>query len=160
MKKKAARPAHVECPQSAFIFVPPRAALLLPELNELRQFCLVQVGNCPVLEVGVLPTEQVETLERAGFDSAARLSRGGPDKEIDDVIAVAVDEGSGRSAGDVVQTASGEREAFRGKVPDRRGEVQLAVEPGFDGVLISGGHIEEMVAHERTDVAGSQFADE
>ena len=42
----------------------------------------------------------------------------------------------------------------------RRGEVELPVEPGLDGVSVGRGHVGQVVGHERTDVAGEHVAGE
>ena len=46
------------------------------------------------------------------------------------------------------------------QVAHRRGEVELAVEPRFDRVLIGGGDIGEMIGHERADVARREFGEQ
>ena len=46
---------------------------------------------------------------------------------------------------------------MRREVVDRRREVQLAQEPGFDGVLIGGAHVEQMRAHQRPHVTGDDI---
>ena len=81
-----------------------------------------------------------------GFAGAIPVAfrRGLFHEDIDDVFAARVDEGGdGFPAGDVEASAD-QWEPLVCEVADRRGEINAAVEPGFDRVLIGGLDISEM----------------
>src|ERR1700692_4543469 len=63
-----------------------------------------------------------------------------------------VDDGRHRFPLDVIETASDEREVLRGEIDDRGREVEPAVEPGLDGVLIARLHVDQMVALQRAQM--------
>ena len=53
---------------------------------------------------------------------------------------------------DVVEPASHQREAFGGPVRHRYGVVELALEPGFDRVLVRRSHVGEVIGEQRAHV--------
>src|ERR1043166_3174865 len=60
----------------------------------------------------------------------------GPDKKINEMLTPLVNERGDGAATNVFDAATDEREALRRQVFDGRGEVELAFEPGANGVLI------------------------
>ena len=73
------------------------------------------------------------------------------------MLAALVDQDGGRAAGDVVEPAAGQREALALEVLHRRGEVEPAVEPGLDRVLVGGRHVHQMARLQRADMVGDEL---
>lgn len=60
----------------------------------------------------------------------------------------------------IIKSATDKRKIFRRQVLDWRREIQLAVEPRLDGVLVGGYHVQDMIRHQRMDVAGNNLVRE
>ena len=60
----------------------------------------------------------------------------------------------------VIEAATDERETISGEVLDVGREIQFAVEPWFDGVLIGGDDVHEVPGLERADVAGDGLVEQ
>ena len=82
------------------------------------------------------PGAEVVTLLRQGVHSAVIAVGGWPDKQVDRVLAMAVDEGGDRAPIDIVQPTPDQGKPLRRQVLHRRGEIQFAIKPRFDRVLI------------------------
>ena len=65
-------------------------------------------------------------------------------EDVDDVLAASVDESGDGATSCYIEAPTEQWESVVGKVADRRGEIDAAVEPGFDRVLIGGLDIGEM----------------
>jgi len=113
------------------------------ELFQLGEIVWRDVGNRAESEAVLLPGEPVVALGFAGaIPVAFRRSRFHED--IDDVLAAGVDEGGDGFAAGYVEASADQWEPVVGEVADRWGEINAAVEPGFDRVLIGGLDIGEM----------------
>ncbi len=71
--------------------------------------------------------------------------------------AAAIDQGRRGAPLDVVQPAAGQGVALLGQVDHRRGEVDLAVEPGLDRMAVGGGHIHQVLGLQGPHVALHQL---
>src|SRR5947199_9738856 len=98
------------------------------------------------------PGHPLVAARRARGERAARGGVPRPYEQADHVLAPAVDEAGDGTATDHVQPAAQQREAIGREVRDRRGEVELAVEPRLHRVLVGGGDVGEMRRMERTQV--------
>src|SRR6185437_6073220 len=65
-----------------------------------------------------------------------------------------------RPAAEIIEPRALEREAKRGEVLDRRGEVELAVEPRLDRVPVGRDHVFEMSGLEGANVPGDDLVGE
>ena len=70
-------------------------------------------------------------------------------EDVDDVLAAGVNEGGDGFAAGNVEASADQWKPLVGEVADGRGEINAAVEPGFDGVLIGGLDIGEMAGLQR-----------
>ena len=73
-----------------------------------------------------------------------RWSQSFHNKHVDDVLAAAIDEGGCSLPVEHIEAAAQEGEAFAGKILDRRGEIDFAVEPGLYRVLVGGLNVSQM----------------
>ena len=113
------------------------------------------VGDGEIGEAGGLPREPMVAVLLAGGLGGARdgwCGGGRHDKDVDDVFAAAVDEGGSGATGEHIEAAAEERKAVVGEVADGGGEVDLAVEPRFYGVLVGGRDIHEMAGLQRAEM--------
>ena len=79
------------------------------------------------------------------------------DEQIDHVFAPLVDDRGHRFAGEVIEPAAKQRETFRGEVDYRRPDIDPAVEPRLDGMLVARLHIQQMIGLERAKVRRLQI---
>src|SRR5438309_9941602 len=112
----------------------PRFELLLESL----QIVNVDVGNRPVIKVRVGPMQKLVTLARYRFRSFRSVRRRWPHKQIDEVLAPLIDERRHRPVIQIIQTAANQWKSFTRKIDNRRSEIELGVQPWFDGVLVGG----------------------
>src|SRR5690349_23988893 len=77
----------------------------------------------------------------------------GPQEDVEHVLAPAVHERCDGLPADIVEPSADERESAAGKVVHGRREIELAVEPRLDRVLVRRGYVREMAGHERAHVA-------
>src|SRR5581483_3148790 len=102
-----------------------------------------------------------------GYDMVALLSSGSclqafivacrPDKEINHMFAMLIDQDCYCSIIHIVEASTGQGIALLFQVYYWRRKVQLAVKPGFDCMLIGRGDIHQVAGHQRTNVAGEYF---
>ena len=78
----------------------------------------------------------------------------GPNEEVDGVRFVSVDERRCGVPIDIVQPAADERKSLSAQIMHLGREVELAVKPRLDGMLIGGDHVDQMSrSHQRSYVA-------
>src|SRR6187455_3037238 len=75
------------------------------------------------------------------------------DKHVDGVPLPLIDECGHWPSADVIETAPDERKSERGEINNRWGKIEFPKKPRFDRVLIRGLHIEQVVRHQRPDMA-------
>ena len=68
-----------------------------------------------------------------------------------------VDQRGNLAAFEIIEASANKRKAVACQIFDRRREIELAVKPGFYGVLIRGGYVHQVAGFERTHVAGENF---
>ena len=68
-----------------------------------------------------------------------------------------VDQRSNHATADIIDAAAFQRKSLASQIDYGRSEIDLAVEPGFDGMLIGGRNVGEMIDQQRTDVAGNHL---
>src|SRR6202035_5204459 len=94
----------------------------------------------------------VETLHDFVLDAVDRGAQRLADEQIDYVLAPAVDDRSHRLAVDVIEPAADQGKTLRGQIDDRRGDVELAVEPRLDGVLVAGFDVSQVAGLQRAQM--------
>ena len=104
---------------------------------KLVKFGGIDVADRPEIEPFVGPVADVKAVDFAAGSPHARR-RMARDEQIDDMVAAPIDQRGGGLAVDVVEPAADQREALRGQVDHRRRNVELAVEPRLDVVLVAG----------------------
>src|SRR5580693_3924481 len=128
-------------------------------LAEFIEFAGIDIADRPQIEAGLAPMADVETLHAFVFDAADRGAQRLADEQIDHMLAAAIDDRCHRLAVDVIEPAADQGKTLRGQIDDRRRDVELAVEPRLDGVLVAGFHVGQMPGLQRAqmrrhDVAG------
>src|SRR3974377_1378772 len=98
---------------------------------ECRELACLESRDGPELEPALSPALEVITVATDLRRRACHPVRGRPDEHVDDVRAPAVDQSRDHPALEVVEAPPGERKACIGEFRDRRGEVELAIEPGL-----------------------------
>src|SRR5438477_7486641 len=96
-------------------------------------------------------------LARYGLWHAVCLGGYRPDKEVNEMLAPLVNQGRHRPVIEIIKTATDQRKSFAGKVDHRRREIELCVQPWFNGVLVGRSDVSEMVRHKRTDMTGDEL---
>src|SRR5262245_39903269 len=85
------------------------------------------------------------------------VGRGGPEKQIDDMLMSLVHQGRDWAVAEIIEAPADQRKAPRRQILDRRGEREFALKPRFDRVLVRRGHIGEMGGHEGARVPGNDL---
>jgi hypothetical protein len=83
---------------------------------------------------------------------------GGRHENVDHVLAMLIHERRNRSAIDIVETTADERESVLREIGHRGREIQLAIEPRFDRVLIGRADVHQMRHNQRSHMTGDHFA--
>src|SRR5580704_16346909 len=112
-----------------------RGGDFLPEFIELAG---IDVADRPQVEAALAPMADVKSLHGFVLDAMDRGAQRLADEQIDHVLAPVIDDRGHRLAVDVIEPAADQGKTLRGQVDDRRRNVELAVEPRLDGVLIAG----------------------
>ena len=86
------------------------------------------------------------------FGGAALGARGLRHEQIDDVLAAAIDHCADGAGIDIIEPAADQRKAFRGEVDHRRRDIELAVEPRLDRVLVGGDDVGEVAGLQRAQM--------
>src|SRR6476660_9663246 len=109
------------------------------------------------MEVGVHPMKKLIALvrDRLGVSSVTGLYR--PNENVNEVLTPLVNQSCHWSVVEVIESAPNQRKSVTGRVYHRGRKIELAVKPRFDGVLVRGSHISEMVHHERSHMTCYQL---
>ena len=126
-------------------------------LLEGLQFAIANIGNGPIVEVGVNPVEQVVTLARHCLFRFGRPSRRWPNKQINEMLAPLVNQSCYGVVIEIIEAPTNQREAFAGKIHHGGRKIELSIKPWFDGVLIGGWYVCEMISHKRTHMTGDKL---
>src|SRR6478672_969236 len=102
------------------------------------------------MEVVVHPMKKLIVLarDRLGVSSVTGLY--GPNENVNKVFAPLVNQSCHRSVVEIIESSPDQRKSITGRVFHRGRKIELAVKPRFDGVLVRGSHIREMVHDERS----------
>jgi hypothetical protein len=109
------------------------------------------------MEVVVHPMKKLIALarERLGGSSVTGLYR--PDENVNEVLTPLVNQSCHRSVVEIIESPPNQRKSITGRVYHHGRKIELAVKPRFDGVLVRGSHIREMVHHERSHMTCYQL---
>jgi hypothetical protein len=127
------------------------------ERGEGGEFFFIDVGGRPERHRVVGPMEKMEATRRGeAVDGRGRRFWRvvGPDEEVDGVLVAVVDERGDGLVVDDIEAATDQRKAVGSKVAHGRGEGKLSRKPRFDGVLVGGDDVHEVLRLERTHVGG------
>ena len=72
----------------------------------------------------------------------------GPQKNVDDVLPATVHQRRDLSSMEIVEPSAEQRVTASREIMDRRRKIELAVEPGLDGVLVGRHDIVQVAGHE------------
>src|SRR5580693_8409591 len=142
---RSGRPRRVQC-----------SGKFLAEFIELAG---IDVADHPQIEAALAPMADVKSLHGFVLDAVDCGAQWLADEQIDHVLAPVIDDRGHRLAVDVIEPAADQGKTLRRQVDDRRGDVELAVEPRLDGVLVAGFDVGQMAGLQRAqmrrhDVAG------
>src|SRR5947208_3267858 len=91
-----------------------RPSLFLEALLESLQVTVANVGNCPVVEVGVSPMQKVIALARDCLCSFARVRFCRPNKQVNKMFPSLIDQRRHRPVIEVVEATTNQRKPFAG----------------------------------------------
>src|SRR5437867_4981050 len=126
----------------------PRFELLL----EKFQIVNVHVRNSPVVKVRVSPVQKLISLARYGFRSFCFVRGYWPNKKVDKVFAMPINQRRHWPVIQVIEAAANQRKSLTGNIDNRRSKIELRVSPGFYSMLIRRSDVREVIGHKRTDV--------
>ena len=126
-------------------------------LHELVEFVAGKIADGPEVEALLGPMADIVALDRPVGDGGVLRAQSLGDEQIDDVLAALIDDRSHRLAVDVIEAAAEQRKALRGQVDDRRRDVDLAVEPRLDRMLVAGFHVHQVSGLQRADMRRHDF---
>ncbi len=133
------------------------AALVLQELNELLQLRQIQIGDGPPLHAGVGPANQIVSLAHRSLSRRFGAALCGPDKNVDEMLAPLIDQRRDGPIINVVEAPALQFESLLRQIFDWRREVELAIEPWLDRVLVGRRNIHQMLGHQRAHMARDHF---
>ena len=121
---------------------------------ELNQVGRSGVGNGVEFHSRCLPGDPVVALLRACARRGGLFFLAGrrPDEHADEMLSACVNEGRDGAAVHDIEAAALERKTVIGKIPDRRREIEFAVEPGLYSVLVGRKNVGEMTGLERAEM--------
>src|SRR5229473_6580624 len=105
------------------------------------QVCFVNVGNGPVIKVGVSPIQKAIALARDQFGGLVRTGFFRPNKQIDEMLASLVNQRRYCPVIEIIETAANQRKSLTGKIDNRRSKIELRIQPGFYRVLVGGSDV-------------------
>src|SRR6266404_7871883 len=121
-------------------------------LLESLQIVSVHVRNSPVVKVRVSPVQKLISLPCYRFRSFWFVRRRWPNKKVDKVFAPSVNQRRHGPVIKIIQAPANQRKSLIGKIDNRRGKIELRVQPGFDSMLIRRSDVREVIRHKRADV--------
>src|ERR1700692_4815627 len=121
-------------------------------LAEFIELAGIDIADRPQVEASLTPMADVEALYGFVLDAADRGAQRLADKQIHHGLAPAIDDRAHRRPGDVIEPAADQGKTLRGQVDDRRRDVELAVEPRLDGVLVAGFDVGQRTGLQRAQV--------
>src|SRR5437773_10728743 len=121
-------------------------------LLEKLQIVNVYVRNSPVVKVRVSPVQKLIPLPCYRFRSFCCVRRCWPNKKVDKVFAPSVNQRRHGPVIQVIQAPANQRKSLIGKIDNRRGKIELRVQPGFYSMLIRRSDVREVIRHKRADV--------
>src|SRR5580692_503738 len=80
-----------------------------------------------------------------------------PHKDIDEMFAASIDQRRDVTFAKNIQPAANERKTFVHVVANWRNEIQFAIEPRFDGMLVGRSYVREMPCLQRADMCVDDF---
>src|SRR5437899_12977575 len=124
-----------------------RHKLFFKKLLKLLQLFLVNVRNSPVVQIRFYPVQKLITLARYYLRSSGFIGRCWPNKQVDKMFASLVNQRSHCPVIQLIQTAANQSKSCTGKIPHRRGKIELGVQPALYGMLGGGSNVRELVCH-------------
>jgi hypothetical protein len=112
------------------------ASVLSHQLDEIAQAVRFNVRNRPERHAVLMPADVVVAMQTSLCHANADATALGPDKQVDDVLSVVVDQRGRQLAIEIVKPSALQWKSGTSEVVDWRGEVQPPVEPGLDSVPV------------------------
>src|SRR5260370_15110228 len=126
----------------------PGFELLLKSL----QIVSVNVGNGPVVEVRISPMQKLIAFMRHRHCRSGCSCLPRPNKQVNEMLTPLVNQGRHRPVIEIIKAAADQGKSLTGKIDNRRGKIELRVQPGFDSMLIRRSDVREVIRHKRADV--------
>ena len=112
--------------------------------GELFQFSFVEVGHRPISHVAMHPRKKIVPATRERDGRAVSTPNRWRDEEVNRVFVSLINERDHPLAVEIIESAANEREAVERKIVHIRREIDFAIEPGFDCVLVGRSNIDQM----------------
>src|ERR1700737_4909870 len=104
-----------------------RPSLFFEALLESLQLVSVNVGNCPVVEVGVSPMQKVITLARNRLCSFGRVRLCRPNKQVNKMFSSLINQRRHRPVIEVIEATANQWETLAGKVGHGRRKIEFRI---------------------------------
>ena len=127
------------------------------ERGEFPKLSCVQIGDSPVIHPVLRPVEKIVTAPRIRRRVSVVARRSGFDKQINGMFVPPINKRDHSAAMEIIEASALERKASRRQVTHFRREVDLAVKPGLDCVLVGRNHIHQVSREEGANVIGDQL---
>src|SRR5439155_22832097 len=101
-------------------------------LLEGLQFAIANIGNRPIVDVGVNPVEQVVTLARHCLFRFGRPRRRWPNKQINEMLAPLVNQSCYGVVIEIIEPPTSQRKACPRKFHHGGRTIELSTKPGLD----------------------------
>src|SRR5215831_997009 len=129
-------------------------------LLEKLQIINVHVRNSPVVKIQVSSVQKLIPLACYRFRSFWFVRGCWPNKKVDKVFAPSVDQRCHGPVIQIIQAATNQGKSLTGKIDNRRGKIELRVQPGFDSMLIRRSDVGDVIRQKRADVTSYKLCRE
>ena len=124
--------------------------------NSQKLSC-VQIRDSPVIHPALSPVEKIVTAPRPCRRVGVVARRSGFDKQVNGMFVPPINKRDRSPAMEIIEASALKRKASRRQVTHFRREVDLAIKPGLDCVLVGRNHIHQVSREERANVIGDQL---
>lgn len=131
-----------------------------PITHKYTQIRFVEIANHREVHFSIRPLCEVVAIALGSLELGRCRGFCRPDEEVEEMLLSAVHERGSGSSINKIQSPTQQRKAGFTEIANGRSEVELAIEPWLDGVLVGRGHVREVSGHQRADMARGELRDE
>ena len=114
------------------------------ERGEFPKLSCVQIRDSPVIHPALRPVEKIVTAPRTCRWVGVVARRSGFDKQVNGMFVPPINKRDHSAAMEIIEASALKRKASRRQVTHFRREVDLAIKPGLDCVLVGRNHIHQV----------------